>query len=269
MKKIKGFTLIELIIVMAILSILMAGIMQMMKPIRSTFIDSTYFEMQRNTQNGMITYLSESLRYADNIGIYTSGSVATAINDFKTNVAPATPALTDKQIHVITIDNKMDYTYNGTTGFRGRIVVNKPTATGYNAMWADNPSTASARVALSEAYYGACSYSISVQPKAGNSPALGTTKPDSIDITVASLLTHNSFGKTKGANKDNTSEIAKKDPTTGKYVNQLVSTDGYVLCNNIKSSKKGSGNYKAPAAAFNTTTNGQRTYIVYTLPDEH
>lgn len=263
MKKIKGFTLIELIIVMAILSILMAGIMQMMKPIRSTFIDSTYFEMQRNTQNGMITYLSESLRYADNIGIYTSGSVANAINDFKTNVAPATPALADSQIHVITIDNKMDYTYNGTTGFRGRIVVNKPTATGYNAMWADNPSTASARVALSEAYYGACSYSISVQPKASGALALGTTKPDSIDITVASLLDHSGFGKAKTKNTTtNTNDIASASQ-------QYVSTDGYVLCNNIKSSKKGSGNYKAPAASFNTTTHGQRTYIVYTLPDEH
>ena len=79
MKKIKGFTLIELIIVMAIMTILMAAIMQMMKPIRSTYLDSTFYESQRNTQNGMVQYLTESLRYATNLGIYNQNAGATTL----------------------------------------------------------------------------------------------------------------------------------------------------------------------------------------------
>lgn len=255
MKKIKGFTLIELIIVMAIISILMVGIMQMMKPIRSTFIDSTYYEMQRNTQNGMITYLTETLRYADNLGIYTSGNVSNAITKFKSDVMKDA-SFDNKKVHVITIDNKMNYTYNNVNTLRGRIVVNKPTATGYNAMWADNPATASARVALSEAYYGASSYSIAIVPD-------DLTKPTNMKITVASVITHSRIsGRTTGTN--DTGSIASQD--------QIVKTEGYIPLNNMSTSRADSGGFKTNVAVggtLNTTTNGQRTYIVYTLPDEH
>ena len=40
-KKFKAFTLIELIIVMAIFGILMAGLMNFFSPIRETYVDST------------------------------------------------------------------------------------------------------------------------------------------------------------------------------------------------------------------------------------
>lgn len=70
MRKLKGFTLIELIIVMAILSILMAAIMQMFKPIRETYVDATLYESQRAAQNGIITYIGESVRYSTDLAIY-------------------------------------------------------------------------------------------------------------------------------------------------------------------------------------------------------
>lgn len=262
MKKIKGFTLLELIIVMAVMSILMVGIMQMMKPIRTTFVDSVYYESQRNTQNGMITYLCDKLRYANNIGIYTSGSVGSAITDFKDNVVDDTKYDTDL-IHVITIDNSTNYTYNGATGFHGRIVVNKPKATGYNIADADNPSSASARVALSEAYYGDCSYCISVAPIATGSGTPITYKLESFNVTVTSLLDHGKFGATKQKNiTTNTQDIPSSS-------NQTVSTEGYVLCKNMDSAKAYSGGFKYTGANPNnicTTTQGTKTYIVYTFP---
>ena len=52
-----------LIIVMAILTMLMAAIMQMFKPIRETYVDATLYENQRTVQNGVIQYISESVRY--------------------------------------------------------------------------------------------------------------------------------------------------------------------------------------------------------------
>ena len=254
MKKIKGFTLIELVIVMAILSFLMLGIMQMMKPIRATYIDSVYYESQRNTQNGIIAYLSENLRYANNVGIYSGGSVGNAINDFKNNVVKN--HYTDSEIHVITIDNSTAYTYNGTTGFHGRVVVNKPNAAGYTTTNADTPATISARVALSEAYYGAFSYSISLKPVTVGAGTNARLK--SFDMTITSLLDHSSLGSSKDKNTStNTQDIA----TSSK----VVSTDGFVICNNMDFSREDSGKYKAPATVV-TTTQGVKTYIVFTYP---
>lgn len=255
MKKIKGFTLLELIVVMAVMSILMVGIMQMMKPIRSTFVDSVYYEAQRNTQNGVITYLTETLRYASNIGIYTSGTVGNAIDDFKANVVNNN--FNYDEIYVITIDNQNDYAYNGTTGFRGRLIVNKPTVAGYSRNDADKPSTVSARVALSEAYYGDCSYSISITPvTSGTSPNL---KLESMNFEVSSLLDHGKFGASKQKNiSTDTQDITNSS-------NQFVSTKGYVLCGNMDFGRSDCGNYKAPATVV-TTTKGTKTYIVYTLP---
>ena len=72
MKKVlKAFTLIELIIVMAILVIFMSAIMNMFKPIRETYVDATLYESQRTAQNGIVQYMTESIRYATDLGIYT------------------------------------------------------------------------------------------------------------------------------------------------------------------------------------------------------
>lgn len=75
-RKIKGFTLIELIIVMAIMAIIMAALLNIMKPIRRTYVDSTLYESQRNAQSGITRYISESIRYSVSLGVYTKGASA-------------------------------------------------------------------------------------------------------------------------------------------------------------------------------------------------
>ncbi len=87
MRKLKGFTLLELIIVMAILTILMAAIMQMFKPIRETYVDATLYESQRAAQNGIITYIGESVRYSTDLAIYpkdklSKQSITGAVEEF-------------------------------------------------------------------------------------------------------------------------------------------------------------------------------------------
>ena len=169
MKKFKAFTLIELIIVMAIMAILMAAIMQMMKPIRATFVDTTYYEAQRTTQSGMVEYLSETLRYADNAGIYTKGvtsngktinNVTDAITLFKAEVKnPDGSELTNDQINVITIDNTTKYKY-GNKNCYGRLVRSKPPASGNYTVNAEKPNTSEGRLALGSAYYGENNYSM-------------------------------------------------------------------------------------------------------------
>lgn len=76
-KKIKGFTLIELIIVMGLMAMIMAALLNIMKPIRRTYVDSTLYESQRNAQSGITRYISESIRYSVSIGVYTKGASAT------------------------------------------------------------------------------------------------------------------------------------------------------------------------------------------------
>ena len=254
MKKIKGFTLIELIIVMAILSILMVGIMQMMKPIRATFVDSTYYESQRNTQNGIVEYITETLRYADNIGIYTKGEsdsgktvngVADAITYFKADVKNDDGSeLSDSQINIITIDNTETYKYGGVD-CHGRIVRSKPPATGnYNATAEKAGLGCQGRLALGEAYYGDCNYSINLEPDGKN-----------IKLSVASLIA-TSFNAKNSAKTVKTEDIAQN---TNKY----VLTEGYIVCQNLDIS----GNqFKTEFAGSTTTTHCENTYIVFTLP---
>ena len=73
-RKLKAFTLIELIIVMAIFGILMAGLMNFFKPIRETYVDSTLYEKQRTAQNGIAEYLCESTKYAEKMTIVDQGA---------------------------------------------------------------------------------------------------------------------------------------------------------------------------------------------------
>lgn len=154
----KGFTLIELIIVMAILTILMAAIMQMFKPIRSTYVDATLYESQRTAQNGIVQYLAESIRYSTDLGIYPKDKIASslgqnvvgAVDDFtkaylKANGVypsgnpegkPADPQYTQKynttlekmqrSAEVIIIDYEANkYVYNNVSGWQGRILRRK------------------------------------------------------------------------------------------------------------------------------------------------
>lgn len=159
MKKfLKGFTLIELIIVMAILTILMAAIMRMFKPIRSTYVDATLYENQRTAQNGIVQYLAESIRYSTDLGIYPKDQITSslgqnvvgAVDEFtkaylKANGVypvgnpegkPADPQYTQKYnttlekmkrtAEVIIIDNEEDkYVYNNVSGWCGRMLRRK------------------------------------------------------------------------------------------------------------------------------------------------
>lgn len=198
MKRFKGFTLVELIVVMAIMTILMAAIMNMMKPIRSTYVDSTLYEAQRNTQTGIAQYLSESTRYAAAMGIYTKGESATYtfgtsnVNRNVTDVAAAAEYFLDdasglttanlisdaskrsaavaaantlrsdleQHVQIITINEVDDnFTYNNKD-YYGRLLRKKGTsAVTANA---EVQGTSECRLALGNAYYGESDYSIKV-----------------------------------------------------------------------------------------------------------
>lgn len=243
MKKFKGFTLIELIVVMAVMSILMVGIMQMMRPIRDTYVDSTYYEAQRNTQNGIATYIGESIRYATNIGIYTEGtaggvaSLSDAISDFGTM-----SEVTDtSKYNVIEIDNNTAYNFNNATCY-GRILRSKTVTA----------SSMTTRLALGEAYYGKYTYSIKLEPDSSDGATMQGLK-----ITVSSLLP-SSLNKAKKNNANSTDLVSD---TNYKF----VSTEVDIPMRNLVAPINGKSDI---SHAGSTTANGAKTYIIYTLPEE-
>ena len=66
-KKLKGFTLVELIIVIALMSVLMVMVGLILKPISQVFSDTASYTKDRQVMDGIAQYLDESIKYADNI----------------------------------------------------------------------------------------------------------------------------------------------------------------------------------------------------------
>lgn len=243
MKKLKGFTLIELIIVMAILTILMAAIMRMFKPIRETYVDATYNESQRTTQNGIITYISESVRYATDMGIYEGTNMTTdAIDVFAASYAAkyGTPAANindiKNNVQVIVIDYTTSYTFNGAS-CKGRVLKRK--------------SDGTLRVAMGAPYYGERTYDIVLSD--GDTTNADWTAEDGIKIKVSSLS--NRFDST--------------NPN-----NYMVSVEGEVRCKNLISdhgvTSPGMFNNPATGSTYSTPTHGnaKNVYIVYLNGDD-
>lgn len=278
MKKIlKGFTLIELIVVMAILVILMAGIMNMFKPIRETYVDATLYESQRTTQNGIVQYITESVRYATDLGVYTKGtngvnSVTDAAQKFtdeylKANgvdiTDPANNALkadvlkkVKQNAEVLIIDNTNGYAF-GDEGYVGRILrrkfetetsggvqVNKEMTTD-----AEDPTKKDAcRLALGDAYYGASNYTISFDITQDPTTDAGIAS-DGIKVTVASYTG-------KYSSRDNDAD------STGGANGVAIATSGLVLCKNLDTPINGMFDTLCYDKDASTGAN-TKVYIVY------
>ncbi|MGN0674791.1 MAG: type II secretion system protein [Oscillospiraceae bacterium] len=267
-KMLKGFTLIELIVVMAILVILMAAIMQMFKPIRETYVDATLYESQRTSQNGVIQYITESIRYATDLGLYTkdkTSSVENAVTEFTKayleangvygpgNSSGKTPdpdystkyanTLSEmkKNAEVIIIDNTLgSYPFNGV-GYTGRILRRKfkLDGSGQRTELSSNAEVAGSdecRLALGAAYYGESSYDIRIEdPETSDGKWL---PKEGIKVSVASNSKH------------------------GIRQNGVITNNGLVFCKNLNEPINGlfdTSNFTESASHGD----GTKVYIVY------
>lgn len=135
LKSLKGFTLIELIVVMAILVSLMTAILQLMEPVQEAYRDSTIYEQQRTVENGIISYIAESTRYAkaisiidQNVSIDTDNNGSPDITPNNLNAAAnyfinknGLTVADYKNIEVIVIDRSTKFKYKGKD-VQGRLV---------------------------------------------------------------------------------------------------------------------------------------------------
>lgn len=292
MKRFKAFTLIELIVVMAIFGILMAALMNFFKPVRETYIDSTLYDQQRSTQDGILEYLSESTRYANKMAIYdegssslvpgTSGTIssATAALDDFCKLYEITDAAEKKKIKVIVINRKQTYdkvgkragssTGTSTDAFRGRLITNvadtEYTGGDEGARTQLGVETGDTFMALGGAYYGAADYIIGIDKQGTFS---GTSYLGGITFTVTNTL-------------DNTGNIVKNGMaisgsstvTSDSNGVTLTTTQGNLTKNltELKYSFK-SGTSDTPFGTKSSTGVYQgltnNTYIVFTVPDEN
>lgn len=73
-KKLKGFTLIELIVVLAIFSMVMFGALALILPVSNQFRSTVRFENVRANLDNIRLYIEGSLRYADRVHVYTGAN---------------------------------------------------------------------------------------------------------------------------------------------------------------------------------------------------
>ena len=146
-KKLKAFTLIELIVAIAVFGILMAGIVKMVEPLSNTTAEASVMNNQRNVENAICTYIGENLRYASNLVIVEGGTVENAVKKF-IDMAPADYSGNEidysvnsnqNRIRVIAFDGKNTYSYKNNN-FTGRIISSKE---GRNAALNFDPSSLS------------------------------------------------------------------------------------------------------------------------------
>lgn len=182
-KHLKGFTLIELIVVMAIMVSLLTAILQLMEPVQEAYRDSTIYEQQRTVENGIISYIAESTRYAKAISIIDEGIKI----DKDNNGSGDDPAISDlsaavnyfinknglastdyDKLEIIVIDRKTKFKYKGKD-VQGRIVRLRGYDTG-SMSWTASVSesdlagtdwnTKKRYMAMGPSYYGDMSYDI-------------------------------------------------------------------------------------------------------------
>lgn len=305
--KLKGFTLVELVVVMALISILMAAIMNMFRPIRDTYVDTTQYEAQRTAQNGVIQYVTESVRFATDLGIYNQGvsSAQDAVDKFATEycknigvldkttgalVSPYTAAdqtqITNeikKYAEVIIIDNKTAHYTKGHWGrlIRRKVKMDPATAA---AVGADpvinigdagtiNPTSAGEwRTALGEAYYGENTYQINILIN----DADGNDISDDGMLNVSVISTRNGKRDISNAGKENYATGTNDSQTTKggtavKGTGQI--TRGGVLCRNlVGSANKGVKNSGVfDFKNYSGSSNGMNvtTYIIFLNNNEN
>lgn len=212
-KHLKGLTLIELVIVMAIIGIIVMGILNFFKPIRQVFVDSTVYEQQRTVQTGIAEYITESTRYATNLGIYSRSQVSNRTGAINAFCSLTGLSATDKRIHVITINNTSSYTYKSKT-YRGRILMYR-----YNP----NPSVKSFQqyLVFGNAYYGGADYDITItSPPSATSMDIAVSTPTKTGgiVTTKSSVAFKNLSISGSKFDDSKYSGSSTSPTEDTYI---------------------------------------------------
>ena len=119
MKKVrKGFTLLELIVVMAIFSILLVGVMAITKPVSKIFKNTSLSEKTYSYANNIQTYLQGRLEYSESLVVITSDKMDTDGDGVISSIDVAAWAEDFRKSHY---DNAVGYNGKKVTYLQGKI----------------------------------------------------------------------------------------------------------------------------------------------------
>lgn len=118
-KTAKGFTLVELIIVIGLMSVLMIMVGLIMKPISQVFADTTGYTEDRYVMDGMAQYIDESLKYADRVWIMYDYNSLAIDGTWMETYMPTYMNVPKEKIHVLAIIND-----NSSAGYTADDFVN-------------------------------------------------------------------------------------------------------------------------------------------------
>ncbi|MDE6707538.1 MAG: type II secretion system GspH family protein [Oscillospiraceae bacterium] len=114
-KKLKGFTLIELIVVMAIFGIILVAAMQLMLPASKVMVQSEHYENQQAVVTNISNYLESVLTPAEFMDIYNGnrdpGTIAQSYAEnyyegvLRSGSDVNSPTFATGKIHVLELDN--------------------------------------------------------------------------------------------------------------------------------------------------------------------
>ena len=111
-KKLKGFTLVELIIVVAIFGIIMAAVLSILNPISNVYKSTADNEHMRASCDNVRLYVEDNLKYADKLKICynatqgnASSSANVMINGFIDGSGNHLVGTSDNPIYIMEIDN--------------------------------------------------------------------------------------------------------------------------------------------------------------------
>lgn len=187
-RKIKGFTLVELIIAIALMAILMVMVGLIMKPISQVFADTSKYTEDRYVMDGMAAIIDENLKYADRICIIYDtearniGSATNPLDDVAEQMGLT--VADESRIQVLAIINKMpdpsscpaswidDFTNNSGVETTGKI---------YKSTYVDG--TRKWWLVGGEAFYGDGSYFVNLENTAG----VDHMTPGDIEYTIYSF----------------------------------------------------------------------------------
>lgn len=114
LKKLKGFTLVELIVVMAIFSLIMAAVLSLLNPVSDVYSSTANYEHTRAASDNVRLYLQDNIKYADNLKIiYNSDGITKDgnhknVNDYASDMKSKFDSYEDKykpQVYVMEIKN--------------------------------------------------------------------------------------------------------------------------------------------------------------------
>lgn len=114
----KGFTLIELIIVMALFSIVMYGVLQFLDPVTKFFVRSSNFETTTSCIDNMKRAIEGNLKYADRVRAFAGFDATTIdgnVEDFWEDFFKDRELMDCKgNIYVMAFDNRFNRAPHGT-----------------------------------------------------------------------------------------------------------------------------------------------------------